>query len=111
MASAGFMNPLTNGPINAIFQSVIPPEMQGRAFTLIGSACSAMSPLGMLIAGPVADALGVQSWFIICALTCAALGVYGFTNPVVMEIENNHRQSETDLQGVPASAPVGTSAD
>ena len=111
MAFAGFMNPLTNGPINAIFQSVIPPEMQGRAFTLIGSACSAMSPLGMLIAGPVADALGVQSWFIICALTCAALGVYGFTNPVVMEIESNHRQPEADLQGVPASAAAGTSAD
>jgi len=111
MALAGFMSPLANGPISAIFQSVIPPEMQGRAFTLIGSACSAMSPLGMLIAGPVADTLGVQSWFIICAVTCAALGVYGFTNPVVMEIENNHRQPETDLQGVPASAPVGPSAD
>jgi len=36
--------------------------------------------------------------------------VYGFTNPVVMEIENNHRQPEADLQGVPASA-AGTSAD
>ena len=111
MAFAGFMNPLANGPINAIFQSVIPPEMQGRAFTLIGSACSAMSPLGMLIAGPVADALGVQSWFIICGLSCAAMGVYGFANPVVMGIEANHRQPEMDLQGAPASAAVETSAD
>lgn len=104
MAFAGFMNPMTNGPINAIFQSVIPPDMQGRAFTLIGSACSAMSPLGMIIAGPVADALGVQSWFIITGLSCAAMGVYAFTNPVMMGIEDNHRQSEADLQGVPASS-------
>ena len=111
IAFIGFMNPLTNGPINAIFQSVIPPDMQGRAFTLIGSACSAMSPIGMIIAGPIADAFGVQSWFIICGLSCAAMGVYAFANPVVMGIEDNHRQTEADLQGVPATAAAGNSAD
>jgi hypothetical protein len=53
----------------------------------------------------------MQSWFIICGLSCAAMGVYGFTNPVLMGIEDNHRQPEADLQGVPATAAAGNSAD
>ena len=31
---AGFMMPLTNGPIMALLQSIVAPEMQGRVFTL-----------------------------------------------------------------------------
>jgi len=56
---AGLMNPITNGPFFAIMQDIVAPEMQGRVFTVIGSISGAAAPLGMLIAGPVADALGV----------------------------------------------------
>jgi DHA3 family macrolide efflux protein-like MFS transporter len=45
MFLVGFMNPLTNGPLFAILQSTVEPNMQGRVFTLIGSASSAASPL------------------------------------------------------------------
>jgi DHA3 family macrolide efflux protein-like MFS transporter len=100
----GFTNPLANGPINAIFQSVIAPDMQGRAFTLIGSACAAMSPIGMAIAGPVADALGVQAWFLVGGVACVLMSAYAFTNPTVMNIENNHKQPEA--KGAPAPTPT-----
>lgn len=107
MLFVGTMNPIANGPIHAIFQSVIPPDMQGRAFTLISSACNAVAPLGMLVAGPVADALGVQSWFVIAGVTCVAMGAVGFLSPAVMHIEDNHREQE----GAPeAVVPVPTEA-
>ncbi len=61
MFVAGFMNPITNGPVFAIFQSVVAPDMQGRVFTVLGSVTAAMSPLGMIIAGPVADTFGSAS--------------------------------------------------
>ncbi|NUM45563.1 MAG: MFS transporter [Anaerolineales bacterium] len=94
---AAFMNPIVNGPIMAIIQATVAPEMQGRVFTLIGSLASAMAPLGLIIAGPVADALGVQSWYIIGGITCAVVGVSGFFIPVVMNIEEN-RKAEVERE-------------
>jgi len=52
-----------NGPLQAIFQSAIAPDVQGRVFSLIGAGAAAMVPLGLLIAGPVADRLGVRFWY------------------------------------------------
>jgi len=34
MFVAGYMNPITNGPVHAVLQAVVAPEMQGRVFTL-----------------------------------------------------------------------------
>ena len=107
MLVMGCTNPLANGPINAIFQSVIEPDMQGRAFTLIGSACSAMSPIGMAIAGPVADTLGVQAWYVVGGLACILMSVRGLLNPTVMNIEDNHKQSAAHETPVPAEAVLG----
>ncbi|GAB4580946.1 MAG: MFS transporter [Anaerolineales bacterium] len=91
---AAFMNPIVNGPILAIIQASVAPEMQGRVFTLIGSLASAMAPLGLIIAGPVADAFGVQSWYVIGGMTCALVGVVGFFIPVVMNIEEDRKAAE-----------------
>jgi DHA3 family macrolide efflux protein-like MFS transporter len=106
----GFMNPMTNGPVHAIFQSVVAPEMQGRVFAVIGSACSAMSPLGMAIAGPVADALGVHSWFLMAGASCIAMAIVGFVSPVVMGIETNHRSPAAIKDRTPATAALSVSA-
>lgn len=104
---AAFMNPIVNGPIMAIIQATVAPEMQGRVFTLIGSLASAMAPLGLLIAGPVADALGVQSWYVIGGITCALVGVSGFFIPVVMNIEENRKaQGEGDLLEPSSAVPA-----
>lgn len=84
---AGLMMAMANGPLHAIFQSVIAPEMQGRFFTLIGSVSGAMTPLGLLIAGPVADALGVQVWYLAGGLATLVLGISGFFIPAVMQVE------------------------
>ncbi|HSF81856.1 MAG TPA: MFS transporter [Anaerolineales bacterium] len=87
----GFANPLTNGPIFAVMQSVVEPGMQGRVFTLLGSLATAMTPVGLLIAGPIADRFGVQSWFILGGIVTAGMGVVGYFIPALVNIENNHR--------------------
>lgn len=90
---AAAMNAMTNGPIFAILQAAVAPEMQGRVFTLIGSVSSAMAPIGLLIAGPVADALGVQSWYILGGLVCALMGLAGFFIPAVITLEDGRTPS------------------
>jgi DHA3 family macrolide efflux protein-like MFS transporter len=89
MAFAGLMMPFANGSLGAIFQAVIDPAMQGRAMTLIGSLAMAMSPLGLIIAGPLADVIGVQAWFVIGGLGCALMGLWGLSSKAIMQIEEN----------------------
>jgi DHA3 family macrolide efflux protein-like MFS transporter len=83
----GLVLPITNGSFGAILQSVIAPEMQGRVFAFIMSAAMLVSPLGLMIAGPVADALGIQLWFWVAGITCALIGAAGFFIQEVMKME------------------------
>jgi DHA3 family macrolide efflux protein-like MFS transporter len=79
--------PIVNGTLGAVMQATVDPSRQGRVFTLTGSLATAMTPLGLLVAGPVADLLGIQSWYIVGGLLCALMGVVGLFIPSVMNIE------------------------
>jgi DHA3 family macrolide efflux protein-like MFS transporter len=94
MLFAGIMGPIVNGPIHAVVQAAVDPQMQGRVFTLIGSMAAAMSPLGMLIAGPVADFAGVRTWFIAGGLVTALMGIVGFFLPVIIHVEDGRGLEE-----------------
>ncbi len=91
---AGFMNPIVNGSFFAALQAVVPPQMQGRVFTLVISATAAMSPLGLAIAGPVADSVSVQAWFIIGGIAAILMGAAMFFVPAVMQIEDKRYLQE-----------------
>lgn len=83
----GYMNPFVNGPVFAIMQTTVAPEMQGRVFTLIGSLSGLMSPIGLMIAGPLADRFGVQAWFVVGGFVTLLMGISGFFIPTIMNIE------------------------
>ncbi len=87
---AGLSNPIINGPFFAIIQSVVAPDVQGRVFTAIDSLAGLAAPLGMAIAGPVADALGVQFWFLIGGIISLAMSIGLRTIPVVMNLEHHN---------------------
>ncbi|MCA9962309.1 MAG: MFS transporter [Anaerolineales bacterium] len=91
----GAMQAIVNGPIQAIFQAAVEPEMQGRMFTLIGSLAAAMSPFGLIIAGPVADALGVRTWYIVGGCVTLLMGIVGFFIPAALAIEAGHPNKST----------------
>lgn len=84
----GVVNPFVNGPLLAAVQAVVTPEMQGRVFSLIGTVAAAMSPIGLIIAGPIADKLGVQTWFIIGGVVTLMMGIASFFVPAVMHFED-----------------------
>ncbi|HSJ55750.1 MAG TPA: MFS transporter, partial [Anaerolineae bacterium] len=89
MLMVGLTIPLVDGPIMAIMQSTVAPEMQGRVLTLMGSLLWLTSPLGLGIAGPVSDWLGVQVWFLIAGGLCVAAGIAGVMVPALVNIEEN----------------------
>ncbi len=89
MAIFGVLNPIANGPFMAIMQSVVAPEMQGRFFTVMNTMSAGMSPLGLLLAGPVADAFGVQIWFLIGALGLLVIGGLFLAIPSLRKLEDH----------------------
>jgi len=87
MVWMGLANPITNGPLFALVQARVAPEMQGRVFTVINSLATAMTPLGMMIAGPVADWLGLQTWYVVGGLGCIVMSVVALLLPVTANME------------------------
>lgn len=92
----GLILPITNGSYGAILQSVIAPEMQGRVFAFIMSAALLVSPLGLIIAGPIADTLGIQVWFWVTGITCATMGVAGLFIREVMRMEEEKTEASAE---------------
>ncbi len=93
MAITGVMIPIANGSIGGILQASVDPKMQGRVFSLTGSAATAMMPLGLALAGPLSDAFGIQIWFAIGGVVTALMGISGFFIPALMQIENKNTDS------------------
>jgi DHA3 family macrolide efflux protein-like MFS transporter len=88
MLFLGIINPIVNGPLLAAVQAAVAPEMQGRVFTLISTMASGMSPIGLIIAGPISDKLGVQTWFIIGGVVTGLMGIGSFFIPAIMHFED-----------------------
>ena len=106
MALAGFMNPITNGPLFAVLQSTVAPDMQGRVMSLLNAFAAAMSPLSLLVAGPLSDALGVQVWYIAGGILCILLAAVGYLTPAVANLEQGRPGAGASLTS--ASTPSGT---
>ena len=107
MSISGLAQVLANGPLQAVIQSAVEPDMQGRVMALIGSGATAMTPLSLAVAGPVSDAIGIRAWYIFGGAACLLMGIVAFSVPAVMNVETNRVDA---LQSVPP-APVTTSID
>ena len=84
----GIMTTMTMGPFYAMIQTIVEPDMQARIFSLLSSVGSAIVPVGLLIAGPIADRFSIQVWFLFGGLLCIVMAVCGLFIPAVMQIES-----------------------
>ncbi len=87
----GVMQVFANGPLNAILQAAVDPDMQGRVFSLLTACAAAMSPLSLMVAGPVSDWLGVRTWYLIGGVACIFMAIAGASIPAIMSIESNRK--------------------
>lgn len=107
---SGVTNPLVNGPLFAMLQDRISPEMQGRVFTLTASFSGMMAPLGMALAAPVADRLGIQVWWQIGGIVTLAMALGSFMIPAIMNIETDMPSASLIAKNQPAppdTSPAG----
>ena len=97
----GLMIPVANGPVGALLQTIVRPDMQGRVMSLLNSGATAISPLGLLIAGPFSDWLGIRVWFWAGGILCVLIAGSAFFIPIIMNVE-----SYKEATPVPASEPI-----
>ncbi|MFR7755717.1 MAG: hypothetical protein ACLU0T_08410, partial [Bacteroidales bacterium] len=63
-----------NAPVIPLMQKRVAPERFGRVMGIFGSLSALASPIGLFVAGPAAEALGVNTWFVVCGcLLCVVM--------------------------------------
>jgi len=83
----GFSPPLFGAPLMAMFQTQIDPSKLGRVMSLFMTMTMLVTPVGLLLAGPVAEKVGVAVWFAISGLLIAATGLLMWGLPAVREMD------------------------
>jgi MFS family permease len=104
--------PVANTASQVLWQTKVPPAMQGRAFAMRRMVAQAIAPISIILAGPLADHVfepllavdgalagtvgsvigtgpgrGVGFMFIVAGLLTAALGIIGYLIPRIRHLE------------------------
>lgn len=101
LATIGATTTLINGPIHAILQATVAPDFQGRIFALYGSVATLVTPIGLLLAGPIAEIAGTRTWFWTGGAVCLAVALAALVSPALAEIE---RTTPEDREAVEPTA-------
>ncbi len=85
---------LVYGPIapiyNYVMQTRAPAHLRGRVVGVMGSLAYAAGPLGLIVAGPLADSAGLHMTFLALSLPMLALGAVAVFLPALRELDAPH---------------------
>ena len=84
-----------NASMMAILQSSVPNEMQGRVLSLMNTAIGLAGPIGLLIAGPLGEAIGVQGVFIVGGTLSTLVCVLALFSRTLRHVEQSVSQAGT----------------
>ena len=94
----GLNNPFLNAPMSALLQESVEPEMQGRVFSLLVTTARAAIPLGMIVAGPLADQVNVQTWYIAGGIYCLFMGISLISIPAIRNLDQGRTSNPLSNQ-------------
>lgn len=108
-----FFGPFINGLVQALWQTKVPPGIQGRVFATRGMIAMAMTPVAYLLSGPLADRVftplmveggalsgslgpligtgpgrGIGLMFVVAGLLGLVLGLLAFADPHIRHVED-----------------------
>ncbi|HZU47927.1 MAG TPA: MFS transporter [Mycobacterium sp.] len=82
---------LVYGPIapiyNYVMQTRSPPQLRGRVFGVMTSLAYAAGPLGFMLAGPLTDAAGLRTTFLVLAIPMTVIGLVSLPLPSLRELD------------------------
>ncbi|MFD5017411.1 MFS transporter [Paenibacillus sp. NPDC058367] len=72
----GITMPCFNAPLTVLLQQNVDPDMQGRIFSLVQVTNSCALPLGMVLFGPLADSIQVETILLLAGITVIMCALY-----------------------------------
>lgn len=106
-ALTGMASAFINSPVVAILQACVEKEMLGRVMSIGTTACSLAMPISLIIAGPLAEHVGLLTLIWLPGILSLLLGVCCFFIRDLMHIEEQTPQKKAPL--VATSSPVENS--
>ena len=80
------------GPIyNYVMQTRAPTQLRGRVVGVMGSLAYAAGPVGLIVAGPLADAAGLTVTFLALAVPMLVVGFLSVVLPQLRELDSPAR--------------------
>lgn len=76
---------LGNAPMTALLQSKIPNQLQGRVLSLLTTVAAAAAPVGLALATPIGDLIGIRTLFVV-------MGMLGATAVVIATVSKPLRE-------------------
>lgn len=75
MALTGMIVPFFNSPAMVLLQEKVETDMQGRVFSFVQIAASGVMPIGMMLFGPLADIIKIETLMIITGILMFVVGI------------------------------------
>ncbi|MEK5437894.1 MFS transporter [Paenibacillus sp. FSL R5-0923] len=72
----GITMPCFNAPLTVLLQQNVDPDMQGRVFSLVQVTNSCALPLGMVLFGPLADRVQVETILLLAGIAVIMCALY-----------------------------------
>lgn len=83
----GLSSSLANGALGPLLQTKVPPDVQGRVFTVLSSLSIAIMPIGLYLSAPIAKQFGIQTAYIVGGALGLLIAVYAALNKDVMTFD------------------------
>lgn len=88
---AGFLGvalSFANGSLGPLLQTKVPPEYQGRVFTVLSSMSMGLMPIGLFLSAPIAERFGVSSVYVVGGIVGLGIAIFGFLEKRLMTLDN-----------------------
>lgn len=102
-AAASIAMVVGNAPLAAVLQAIVPNRFQGRVFALLNMLMGLGAPVGLAVATPVGEALGVRWLFVGAGLLGALLCVAGLFSRPLMRLDDRMPARGGEAEGPDAA--------
>lgn len=80
---------LGNAPLTALLQTTIPNQLQGRALALLGMVMGLAAPVGLALASPIGEAIGIRWLFVGMGLLGTLVSLVGFGSKALLSTDRD----------------------
>lgn len=78
---------LGNAPLTALLQTTIPNRLQGRVLALMTTIMALAAPVGLALAAPLGEWVGIRGVFIVAGSLGALASLAGFLSPSLLALD------------------------